>query len=466
MRTVIIFVLCAGALSAEQHLLPKPDVPVPARFHHEQETGVQAIPEQWWRQFNNPLLNDMMERVLRNNRDVRRAAARVQEARALQGQSKSALLPSIDSGFSATELRGGFNQGVIHAVGNPSSSSFVTPFQTGLFTTSLSSRWELDVFGGLRKQLAAAKADTAGAQAALKDVMLIARTELARNYVELRGTEDQIAIVQQQVETEKDLLDLVQIRVAAGLAAELDAVRQLNQLESVRAVLPDLETQRMETMHRISVLLGEEPGEELDRLEKANRELATPSVPESLPGELLKRRPDLRRAEADIAAAYARAGAARADLYPKFVIQGLGGRQATNLSGFTFGAGNFFAIGPGISLPIFEGGRIKAQIGARNAQLEEALHVYEGEVLAAYEETENALVAREYAEQRQQTLDKARRAAQDSVALAQELYVRGLGDFLAVLDAQREQFRAARDEAAAKTVVLRQTVALYKALGV
>ena len=136
-----------------------------------------------------------------------------------------------------------------------------------------------------------------------------------------------------------------------------------------------------------------------------------------------------------------------------------------NLAGLAFGAGNFFSVGPTVSLPIFEGGRIRARIAARQAQLDEAVHAYEGDVLAAFEETENALVARDRSEQRERSLDQAVKSASESVELARELYIRGLGDFLSVLDAQREVFRAQQDLAAARTAVLRSSVSLYRSLG-
>lgn len=281
----------------------------------------------------------------------------------------------------------------------------------------------------------------------------------------MRWYEEQIEIVRQQIESERDLLDLVCARADAGLSSQLDVERQATQLATMRAALPDLDAQRLAAAHRIAVLLGHEPGALLTRFEEARRNLVEPELPSSLPSDLLRRRPDLRRADADIDAAFARAGAARTDLYPKFSFTGAAGRQGVNLAGLAFGAGNFFSVGPTVSLPIFQGGRIKSQIAARDAQLEQAVRSYERDILAAFEETENALVARDRAEQRRRELEHAADSARQSVGLARELYLGGLGDFLTVLDAQREQYRADRDVAAAKTAVLRATVALYKSLG-
>jgi NodT family efflux transporter outer membrane factor (OMF) lipoprotein len=326
-------------------------------------------------------------------------------------------------------------------------------------------RWELDVFGGLRNSLKAASADVKAAQENMADVGVMVRAEVARNYIEMRGIDEQIAIVEANVASEKDLLDLIRSRAEAGLASDLDVERQITQLSTVHAVLPDLETQRLQAIHRMGVLLGESPTALTDRLQKLNQPLRTPETPLGIPSEVLKKRPDIRRAEAQIDAAYARAGAARADLYPKFVITGLSGRQATDASGLTLGAGNFFSVGPGITLPIFNAGRIRSKIAVQDAQLTQAVRTYEQDVLQAFEETENAFVARDRAEQRKQELEVGLTAARRSIELAQELYIRGLGDFLTVLDAQRQKFQIEREVVAVNTAVLRNTIALFKAMG-
>jgi multidrug efflux system outer membrane protein len=253
--------------------------------------------------------------------------------------------------------------------------------------------------------------------------------------------------------------------VDAGLAAELDAERQATQLGLTEALLPELDAQRLAAAHRIAVLLGEPPDALRDRLEQAaGTPLQAPDVPAAIPGEVLKRRPDVRRAEAEVAAAFARAGAARAEWYPKFVIQGLSGRQSTNAAGLTLGAGNFFSVGPGITIPIFSAGRIRSGIVASDAVLEQAVRSWEQELLAAYEEAENAYVARDRSEATMAALEAARLSARRSVELARELYSRGLGDFLDVLDAQRQQLQIEREIATARTAVLRNTVHLFKAL--
>jgi NodT family efflux transporter outer membrane factor (OMF) lipoprotein len=214
------------------------------------------------------------------------------------------------------------------------------------------------------------------------------------------------------------------------------------------------------------VLIGQQPEALLDELHAAGE---LPTVPQviaaGLPSDLLARRPDVRRAQAEVTAAAARVGAARADLFPKFTIQGLTGRQGNSFSGLTLGAGNFFSIGPAIQLPIFTGGRIRANIAARNAALQEAAARYDGAMLTALEEVENALSAYAREEERSDKLAAAADAARTATDLARELYTRGLSDFLAVLDAQRAQYAAEDALAQSRTAIVTDAVALYKSLG-
>lgn len=468
-RFALSLLVAAMPLMGDKLPVPKPNVPIPRAFEHQPAGAAEGPATQWWKAFGDPLLDELLDRVARTNLDVRKAGARLAEASALRGSTKSALLPGIDNATSATQLRGGFNQGVVRVPNTPGAAaggSFVTPFESGLVSAGFNMRWELDVFGGLRKSLLASKADERSAAEDVRDMQVLVRAEVARNYIEMRAAEEQIEFVKATAAAEKEMLYLVRTRADAGLANQLDVDRQIVQLASTGAVLPDLDSQRLRSAHRIAVLLGEYPATLLERLSSAsNTKLAVPPVPIAVPGEVLRRRPDIRRADAQIAAAYARAGSARADLYPKFVIMGLSGRQSTDVSGLTVGAGNFFSVGPGISLPIFNGGKIRSNIAAQDARLEQALRSYEQEVLSAFEETENAFIARDRAEQRRRELQAGLAAARESVVLAQELYVKGLTDFLAVLDAQRQQFQIERGFADSSASVLLGTVLLHKALG-
>jgi NodT family efflux transporter outer membrane factor (OMF) lipoprotein len=445
---------------------PQPNVTVPAAFVHQPQDAASPSVE-WWKGFQDPLLDQLIARAVTGNLDLRTAASRVSEARAFRGTAKSALLPSVGSSTSANRLRGGFQQGIVRVPqgGDSPSGSFVAPFETGLVQGGLDARWEIDLFGSLRNDLRAADADALGAGFAAEDAVRLIRAEVARNYVELRGYDQQIGIVKRNLDAERELLDLIRARVEAGLSSELDVERQIAQVATVAAALPDFDQARVASAHRIAVLLGEPPASLISELVPSNRTLALPPAPAAVPSNLLKSRPDIRRAESAIAAAFARTRSARADLYPKLVITGLSGRQATEFSGLTLGGGNFFSVGPGVSLPIFSGGRIRSNIAVQDARLQQALRIYEQEILEAFEETENAFVARDRAVERHRILTGGVEASKRAVDLAQELYLKGLADYLTVLDAQRQTYQLEREQNAAETAVLRAAVALFKTIG-
>jgi NodT family efflux transporter outer membrane factor (OMF) lipoprotein len=242
--------------------------------------------------------------------------------------------------------------------------------------------------------------------------------------------------------------------------------RQEAQLESTRALAPAFETAQLQSIHRLSVLLGQEPGALREELEQTKPiPTAPPEVPVGLPGVLLERRPDIREAKARVAAETARVGVARADLYPKIFLNGAAGRQATGLSGLTLGAGNFFSFGPAVTLPIFSGGKIRGNIEAQKQRLEQALISYQSAVLRSLEETENALTAYGREKERRDLLVSAVDASRRATGLANELYSKGLADFLSVLDAQRQQLAAEDDLARSDTSVVTNLIALYKSLG-
>jgi NodT family efflux transporter outer membrane factor (OMF) lipoprotein len=213
-------------------------------------------------------------------------------------------------------------------------------------------------------------------------------------------------------------------------------------------------------------LLGEEPGTLAEELTEAKPLPATPPVvPVGLSSDLLRRRPDVRRADAEVAAASARVGVARSDFFPKITLTGSTGRQGTSFSGLTLGAGNFFAVGPAIRLPIFTGGRLRANMEAQKQRPNQAELAYRSTVLRSLEETENALTAYGHEQERREQLQAAAQSIRESARLANELYTRGLADFLTVLDAQRQQLAIEDDLVQSDTAVVTNLVALYKALG-
>ncbi len=417
----------------------------------------------WWSVYGDPQLDALVERGLAANLDVKLAAARVAEARALTGEARSKLLPAVNLTSSAGRLRGGFQQGIARIPtlpGAAQSGSFVAPFDTGLIQGGLDMRWELDFFGANRAGKAAAQADVVSQDELREDMALIVSAEVVRAYVELRGIAERLAITERSRAAQRELLELTQSRAEAGLASELDVERQRSLLANTEATIPPLENERALRMNHLAVLLGDARTVVLT----SEAVLRAPQLPAELDSELLKRRPDVRAAEVRITAAASRLKQARTDLFPKLALNGLMGRQSTSLTGLSLGGGNFFNLAPQLQLPIFSGGRIRANIAAVDARLEQARIEYQKEILAAFEEAANAMAGYQRQQERVARLKAAQESAARSLELSRELTQAGLGDFLTVLDAQRTLLDAEYQRSAAGTAALVESVLLHKAL--
>jgi outer membrane protein, multidrug efflux system len=441
----------------------RPQVAVPSQWTVAAARGTSTKPiekEEWWSSFQDPELNSLIERAAAQNLDLKLALDRVDEARAARGIVRSGYFPSIDASTSATRNR----QKVIVPVA-PSSVKIV-PVEFNNFQGGLGASWELDVFGGVRRGVQAAGADVAAAEENRRDVRVILFGDVGRAYAQLRGFQRRHEIANKNIKTQQDTLDLTRARAKAGLATELDVSRAAAQLESTKAVVPTLLSGIDISIHRLSVLLGEEPGALRSELENASPiPAAGPDVEVGLPSDLLKRRPDIRRSEAQLVAATARIGEAKADLFPHFVLTGAAGRQASQLHDITLGAGNFFSVGPGISLPLFTGGRIRSNIAVQDARERQALTSYRSNVLNALEEVQNALVNYAQEQERRDRLNEAAQQSQLAVDLATEQYKAGLTDFLSVLEAQRELYADEDQAVQSQTSVATNVIALYRALG-
>jgi NodT family efflux transporter outer membrane factor (OMF) lipoprotein len=276
------------------------------------------------------------------NLDLKMALERVQEARANRGVSRSGFFPQINAGVSVEKLRGGFNQGVVRAVPSSNNSrgspSLLSPFETSVYQGSLSTSWELDVVGGIRRGVEAATADLAAQEENRRDVLVMLLGDVGRAYGELRGYQCRLEVADKNIKIQLDTLDLTTARARAGLSTDLDVSRAAAQLDTTRAAVPPLISGIDTSIHRLSVLLGEEPGALRSELEESKPiPLAGRDLDVGLSTGLLERRPDIRRAEAQVRAATARIGEARADLFPKFVLSGTAGRQAAQLQDLTLG---------------------------------------------------------------------------------------------------------------------------------
>jgi len=415
----------------------------------------------WWNSFHDEELTRLIHRAVANNLDLQLVAARVDEARAARGVAKSAFYPSVGLTTSAERLRERvpvFNPGT--------NTAAFHPVELNNFQVGFDSAWEIDVFGRIRNEVKAASANVRSAEENRRDVLLALLGEVARSYADLRGFQLRLEIAENNIQTQEDTVHLTQARAAAGLATQLDVSRAVAELETTNAVVPSLRSAISASIHRLSVLVGQEPGALQRELEaSAPVPVVPPEVPVGLPSDLLKRRPDVRRADDEIAAAAANVKAARADYFPKFTLFGSAGRQATQLHDLSLSLGNFFAAGPAISMPIFTGGRIRSNIAVQNAHWKQTQLLYHSTVLTSLEETENALVNYSEEQERRDRLQEAVSQSQTALELSRELYRSGLGDFLAVLDAQRQLYGNEDLLAQSQTAVTTNLIALYKALG-
>lgn len=418
-----------------------------------------ALPVRWWKTFDDPTLNDMIARSALSNLDLQRATARIREARAAREVTQAGLFPNVNVGGSYNRSRNRFFPGGGGSSGGGGDAH--DQYQAG-FDAS----WEVDVFGGVRRGVEAANADIAAAVEDRRDVLVSLLAEVARNYIELRGYQRRIEIAQENLSAQQKTLELTKNLLAAGVATDLDVARAEAQVATTASQIPSLQSSARQSIHALGVLLGTDP---MALAPELSQPLpiphAPPEVPVGIPSEILLRRPDLRRAEAQLHAATARIGVATADLFPRFLLTGSLGLQSGEFRTLGNWDSRYWSIGPSIAWPIFDAGRISANINVQDARQEQALLLYQQAVLGALRDVEDALVAYAKEESRRRTLVQAADANARAVKLANQLYDAGRTDFLSVLQAQRDLYASQDALVQSDRAVATNLVALYKALG-
>jgi multidrug efflux system outer membrane protein len=448
----------------------RPDTPVPPTWSEARYNGIDTRPAdlaRWWEEFNDPALTRLVNRAAGANLDLRLAESRIREARALRRVAESGAWPTVDVSGSYSRSRTSEN-----AIAPSSQGSGGSPFFRGsnngqdLFRSGFDSSWEIDVFGGVRRSVESADATVEATIEDRRDVLVTLLGDIARNYIDLRGFQRRLAVAGNNLKAQQESLEIIRVRFQAGLASDLQVAQAEAQVNTTAAEIPALEALVKQAAHRVDVLLGFQPGALWTEL---SADAPIPALPPEarvgLPSELLRRRPDIRRAERQLAAANAEIGVATADLYPKFSLSGAFGVQSISASDWFSAPSRFWSIGPTIRWPVFDAGRIRANIEVRNARQEQALTVYEKTVLTAFEDVENALVSYAKEQVRYRSLMDAVVANRRALAMADELYKNGLIDFLNVLDSQRALYSAESDVTQSEAAMATNLVALYKALG-
>ncbi|MEM7008653.1 MAG: TolC family protein [Thermodesulfobacteriota bacterium] len=430
---------------------------------YSQDYSEQDVDLSWWESLGDPQLTLYVNEAVSSNYDISIASARVREARALRGVSASAYYPQIDSDASYQRFRQSEN-GIID-IGTLSDLGFADD-QGDLYQAGFDAFWEIDIFGGTRRSVEAANARVEAAVENRRDVLISVISEVARNYVELRGAQKGLTVSEKNIRIQTDTLNLVENKYKAGLSSELDVARARAQLESTRSTLPPIRASIRASAYRIAVLLGRRPGALLDELLKTKPIPSTPDiVPIGLPSDLLLRRADLRRVESELMAATADIGVATSDLFPKFFITGAAGLESVSFSDFFDASSGVWSIGPSVSWPIFQGGRIRSNIKVAEAVNDAELSRYQQTILLALEEVESSLVRYAEEELRRRSLNESAKSSQKAVNLAEVVYEKGLADFLTVLDAERTLTEVEDRLVRSETELVVNLIALYKALG-
>jgi NodT family efflux transporter outer membrane factor (OMF) lipoprotein len=457
--------------------LPSTTQPVPATAPTTRATAATTQPidlAQWWKGFNDPLLDQLMNEAMQSSLDIQAATSRLREARFQRGVITANWYPQVDGNASYTHRRSsqnavsvGTSPGAGNSTGGQPGAAFgLGDRDTDLFQAGFDATWEIDVFGGTRRAVEAANADIQAAIEDRRDVLVTLLSEVGRNYIELRSLQRQYKVGQNNLEAQKQTLELTRSRFKAGLISELDVARARAQVSTTASQLPTLEAQIRQSIHRIAVLLGKEPNAlSAELTPPADVPAVVPQVPMGLPSDLLRRRPDIRRAERQLAAATARIGEATADYFPRFALTGSIGQQSQKARHFFDEPSMFWSFGPAMTWDLFNAGRVRNNIAVQNEVQKQALLGYQSVVLNSLEEVENALINYDREQARRLELADAVAANRRAVELANQLYERGLVDFLNVLNAQLALFLSEDQLVQSDAAVSANLVALYKALG-
>ena len=437
----------------------RPETPVDARFANAGEPGLAAgdAVEAYWMSFSEPMLNDLIEDALGHNKDLAVAEANLRAARAAR------RLAGFDQ-FPTVTFAGGYSRNLDSQEQLPGIDMHDREFDAA--QAGFDGLWELDLFGRVRRNVEAARADVGVSVATLQDARVSVIAEVARDYFILRGLQDQLSLTLRNADNQLNTLKLTRNRLEAGRGNQLDTARAEAQWQTTLASIPSLQASIATTSYRLSVLTGRQP---MALSASLTAQAPQPALPPlntiGTPEQLLRRRPDVRAAERSLAGATARVGVAVGDLFPKVTLTGQVGYFAPTFGEFGTSEARFFSFGPSISWAAFDLGRVRARIGSAKALTDAALAAYEGAVLGALEDTEGALISYGRSQTRRDALQVAAAASDKAAELAQKRFEGGLIDFLEVLDAERTALSAELLLSQSRTDSATSLIAVYKALG-
>jgi NodT family efflux transporter outer membrane factor (OMF) lipoprotein len=470
--------LLAGCAVGPDYRPPQAQTPASWRDLPSQAASkpqASAINPDWWKSFNDPQLNSLIDRAIAGNLSLQQAVLRIAGAREQLSQARGGLFPSINGSVYAQKQQLGA-KGMLESNGvysqldqnapdlRSSLDSLTQP--VSLYQGSFDASWELDLWGKVRRQVEAADAQQQESIESRNDALVSLEAEVARAYLQLRGAQSIERTLQTQIKVAQQTLELTQSQQRNGLAPQLDVENARAQLSSLRAQLPQYQAQTRQAMNGLAVLLGKPPGALDNELMTEKTLPALPAaVPVGIPSTLARRRPDIRQAEANLHAATANIGVSVAQLFPSLSLTGQIGVRNTDADYLDNWSSHFYSYGPSLSIPIFQGGRLVSSVKLSRAQQANAALNYRQTVLSALQDVENALVSYRTDQERVTQMDETVSALQSSFDLASDSYRKGLSTFLDVLDAQRQLAQAKQQAEQARVQSSLDLVALYKALG-
>ncbi len=433
-----------------------------------QPVASEADLSQWWTQFNDPTLNNLIARALAQNLNLKVATARLRQARESVVVAASADIPHLSSSALAARVNDNSKSYLLGDIlGSNSGGTVSTPSHLNLFAANLDASWEIDIFGGGRRSVEEADANLEAAVWRRRDGEVSLTAELANDYLTLRALQAEIVIAQNEAQIQAADFTIIRQQAQTGFVTQLNINQQQAQVEATIAQIPALQAQARAQIHAIAVLLGQPPetlAADLDR----DGALPTPplTLPIGLPSDLLRRRPDIRQAERQLAAATAGVGVQVANLYPKFNVMAFGPAFASTTTNHLFDLNNAASLGYGmIQWPIFEGGRVRAGIRSARAGEDQAYLTYQQTILSALQNVEDALARYKSEQQRIKPLEASLKAAQSSLVIARQQYAIGFVTYLNILQAQATELNAENQLTQAKAALCQDLASLYTAVG-
>lgn len=451
--TLSIFYLCSCRLGPDY---AKPEIKVVDTYHAGKTDIVKYcdVEKDWWKSFKDPVLNNLIDDAIKHNHDIKIALASINEAKALRGIKEADFLPDFEASASASR------EGV-----SKRAASFIRESERNIFNADLDASWELDFFGKRRRYYEVSKAELEAAMANQRDVILTVIAELVRNYYEARGTQKQLATLYRGIALLKELETIAKAKYDAGSISKYDLAQARAERQNLHAQIPSLEATLHTTIYRISVLTGTSPETHLKRLKKHKpSRIPKDKVKVGLKSTVLRNRPDIAKAERELAASSAAIGASIAELFPSFSLAGTIGRSAALYKDLYSPDATKYAFGPLLNWSILDLAGYH-NINVAKARNKSALLRYEKTVLEAIEDVESSLITYAKEWQRLKRLRNALYSRQQAYNIAKSRYEAGEEDFQVLIDAERSLITAKEAVIASETTVLSNLTQLYKSMG-